>query len=135
MKALLIITAAVMLTGCNGISREDIDAYNSRVQQAEEQVQMLAEKLPAAINAAETAAELAERMGSEHAAQAARAAAEFAANLQDEIRATERLLAELRANPPQEGEPWWVVVGGIASTLLGTYVGHRRGLYKPVPQR
>ena len=119
---ILIVAVAAMLstTSCGTVSREQVEAWQARVEQAETYAQQ-AERI------AQQAEALAERLGSEEAQRIASEARAVAA-------AAAAASADLKASPPQEGDPWWMVIVGIISAAAGAFGGYRSGLYHPIPK-
>ena len=114
------VTAMLSTTSCGTVSREQVEAWQARVEQAETYAQQ-AERI------AQQAEALAERLGSEEAQRIASEARAVAA-------AAAAASADLKANPPQEGDPWWMVIIGIVSAAAGAFGGYRSGLYHPIPK-
>ena len=119
MKYVIVALVALSVMACT-VTRADVEAWEKHAASAQryaEQAQDIAVR----------AERLAERMGSDEAkriAEEARAAAAAAA----------AAAADVKANPPKEGEPWWMVIGAIVGGAVSAFGGYRAGLYHPVPK-
>ena len=135
MKRYIILAALCFAIGGCYVTRQQVESYDKRLAQAEQVVANLRDALPKAIAAADKAEELAQRIGSEQAVAAAQIAATQVRNLEAGLDAAQTALTALHSDRPVEGEPWWITLIGLATTVAGTFMGYRKGLVTPVPQK